>query len=169
MHDLAQIVHARTSAVDWSGCAIAAVPVRDLALFHVRIGRNGAAAVAALGLPDATRATDDAIWIGPSEWLVTCPRAEATETSIRIEAALDGGAGWMAEISDRIVALDVADALTWSHLTGLSVGALSEGRTARTRLGDVAITLVGLAGGSTRLLIDRSYEQYLRGWLDRAI
>lgn len=169
MAEIAAIQFDRLADVDWSTAQLRVRPADESALFHLKLGRRGATVIQALELPEPTRTTDSAIWLGPREWLLPVSRERAPRLRSNLENMLAGGLGWFVEVSDQLVAIDIGERSAVVTLTGLPDAALAAGRVARTRIGEIAATLVGLESGGVRVFVDRSYGRYLRRWVDLAV
>lgn len=151
--------------VTWDGTAI---PVRlreGLRLFRVKFAGDSAQGARALGLPDCGHATPTALAIGPNDWLLIHPDAEAGATATGIAAA----GGYAIEVSDALIVLDLDDAgQIVSRLTGLDSESFGPGRTTRTRMAGIAVVLTGLVAGGVRMIFDTSYARQMRRYLDLA-
>jgi sarcosine oxidase gamma subunit len=104
--------------------------------------------------------------IGPGDWLLFCPEADAPTLKARISAV---PGCYAAEQGDALTFLDLGDAVDLIvRLTGLRADALAPGRTARTRIAGIAAIFHGTDDG-VRMLFDRSYQRHVRDWLDAAV
>ncbi len=165
MADLAAWPSMHGSEVTWDGAAIAARPVEGFRLFRVKFAGESEEGAKALGLPDCGHATPSALAIGPGDWLLIHPEADADAAAARVTTA----GGYAIEVSDALIVLDLKDATqVLSRLTGLGIACFEPGRTARTRLAGIAVVLAGLDMGGVRMIFDRSYARHMRRYLDLA-
>jgi heterotetrameric sarcosine oxidase gamma subunit len=151
--------------VTWDGTAIPVHLREGLRLFRVKFAGDAAQGAKALSLPDSGHATPTALAIGPQDWLLIHPDAEAGATAAAIAVA----GGYAIEVSDALIVLDCDNAdQMLGRLTGLDVACFGPGRTGRTRLAGIAVVLTGLDVGGVRMIFDRSYARHMRRYLDLA-
>lgn len=146
--------------------SLSARPIDSLRLIHLKAGRGAAAIADRLDLPAATAATDKAAWLGPGEWLLF---DYGGDWSAALIAARGIGTLAWSDASDMFCALDLGDARPLlGRLTGLVPTSFEAGRTVRTCLAGIRVTLLGRPDG-VWLLFERSYAVHLRCWLDTAL
>lgn len=151
--------------VTWEGAAIPACPCEGLRLFRVKFAGDGTQGARTLGLPGCGHATPTALAIGPNDWLLMHPQADADAAASAVAAA----AGYAIEVSDALIVLALGDASPiMSRLTGLDVACFSPGRTASMRLAGLAVVLAGLETGGVRMIFDRSYARHMSRYLELA-
>jgi sarcosine oxidase subunit gamma len=121
-------------------------------------------------------ATADArtvFWLGPDEWLLIAPAAEAAALRQVLSAALDGIAHALVDISTRQIALlvdgpDAATLLNTGTPLDLSLAAFPVGMVVRTIFEKAEIVLWRSAEHSFRVEVWRSFAPYVRALLETA-
>ncbi|HJE22784.1 MAG TPA: sarcosine oxidase subunit gamma [Methylorubrum populi] len=150
--------------------------------FSLRVrlpGQQAAPRVAGLALdgPINTVVTEGETWaarLGPDEWLIGGPEADADLLQGRIAQALAGLPHALVEVSHRNVGIDVsgpraAVALNAGCPLDLSEAAFPAGRATRTLLGKAEIVLIRLTAESRyRVECWRSFSTYVHGFLNEA-
>ncbi|WP_181706285.1 sarcosine oxidase subunit gamma [Chthonobacter rhizosphaerae] len=164
-----------------AAAACALEPLPPATRLSVR-GRPGVAeaAAGALGFPlptDVCRAAEAggraALWLGPDEWLVIAPEAEAATLPAALETALAGVPHAVVDISHRNVALAVsgpAAAYVLNHgcPLDLSLSAFPVGMATRTILGKVEVVLWRTGPDSFRLECWRTFAEWVVAFLNEA-
>lgn len=110
-----------------------------------------------------------ALWLGPEEWLLLAPDAQAPE----VVAALVGAAPSVVEVSDAWVSLLVegpgaARLLSAGCPLDLHANAFPVGMATRTVLGSVGILLWRRGDTAWHLEVGRSYAAHARAFLAEA-
>jgi sarcosine oxidase subunit gamma len=119
-----------------------------------------------------------ALWLGPDEWLVTCPASEVPGLVGALRAALQGVHAAISDLTDGRVALRVAGPSARAVLAkgtplDLHPRAFPPGRCAGTLLAKAAV-LIHLVddaperGPSFDVYVGRSFADYLWTWLEDA-
>ncbi|RVT40280.1 hypothetical protein [Sphingobium algorifonticola] len=156
------------ASLDWSGTSIRVTPRHGLSAIRLKATKRGRTLAVDLGLPATGGATEDAIWIGPDEWLLLARPAEEGAIVARLAAQQAQGACYWSAIGDGLVILDLGEAGGLvSQLTGLPQASFALGRAARTRVAGIAVLFAGMSWG-TRMIFDRMYDRHIRRWLDAA-
>ncbi len=112
-----------------------------------------------------------ALRLGPDEWLLLAEDAPATVLIALLEAARDGAAASIVDISDRQVALDVEGPGTLELLAEgcpLDLALMPEGGCTRTVFGKAEVILWRRAEDWFRLEVARSFAPYVRALLAEA-
>lgn len=132
----------------------------------------------ALDAPINTVGSDGEVWIarlGPDEWLVGGPEADADLLQGRIHEALAGLPHSLVDVSHRNVGIDVSGRQAAAVLNAgcpldLSEAAFPPGSATRTLLGKAEIVLIRHAGAvpSYRVECWRSFATYVHGFLQEA-
>ena len=149
--------------------------------FSFRGSREAAEACAAAfgcALPDeACRAAEAgeraALWLGPDEWLLLASESDTAALFASLEAALTLLPHALVDISHRQLGLTVTGAEAATLLnTGcpldLDLSAFPVGMCTRTILGKCDIVLWRRASDTFRLEVNRSFSDYLVGYLRMA-
>jgi sarcosine oxidase subunit gamma len=126
----------------------------------------------------ARKAQIGALWLGPDQWLVTCPASEVGGLVGALRAALGGVHAAITDLTDGRVALRVAgpsarDVLAKGTPLDLHPRAFPPGRCAGTLLGKATVVIHLLdddpeSGGSLDVYVARSFAHYLWTWLEDA-
>ena len=121
----------------------------------------------------ATNGQRSALWLGPDEWLLLAPDAEAGQTHRELSAALEGIAGALVDVSHRQTALLVhgekaASVLNAGVPLDLSLAAFPVGMVTRTIFEKAEIVLWRTASDSFRLEVWRSFAPYVLALLQAA-
>lgn len=149
--------------VSWDGAALGARRCEGLGLLRVKFLASDAERAMALGLPGCGVASERALCMAPSDWLLIHPEGEHAAVTARVQAA----GGYAVDLSDALVVVDLDDAAAAiSRLTGLESARLAQGRAARTKLAGIAVVLTGLREEGVRMIFDRSYAHHLRRYWD---
>jgi sarcosine oxidase, subunit gamma len=162
-----------------AGAAIAIQPLKPAARFSLRL-RDGASTGAVAGfridqpiLRSVSAGLRLAARLGPDEWLLLGPEAEAEAIAAEIEAGLDGRFFSLVDIGHRNVAIEVsgrhaAEALNAGCPIDLADAAFPVGAATRTVLGKAEIVLIRTGGESYRVECWRSFSTYVPGFLREA-
>lgn len=129
-------------------------------------------------ITSASKGTVTALWLGPDEWLITCPRADVAARMGSLREALEGLRAAVTDLSDGRVALRLAgpsarDVLAKGCPLDLHPRAFKAGMAAQSLLAkaSVLIHLVGdrpPSGPTFDLYVGRSFAHYLFAWLEDA-
>ena len=114
-----------------------------------------------------------ALWLGPDEWLLLAPESDTAALFASLEAALTLLPHALVDISHRQLGLTVTGAEAATLLnTGcpldLDLSAFPVGMCTRTILGKCDIVLWRRASDTFRLEVNRSFSDYLVGYLRMA-
>ncbi len=114
-----------------------------------------------------------ALWLGPDEYLLLGPEADARMLFADLEAALLGIAHSLVEVSQRQVAVqlkgpDASTLLNSGCPLDLDPAEFPVGMCTRTLLGKAEIVLWRRSAEEYHLEISRSFSDYVRGWLREA-
>ncbi|APX85750.1 sarcosine oxidase subunit gamma [Methylorubrum extorquens] len=132
----------------------------------------------ALDAPINTVGTDGEVWLarlGPDEWLVGGPEADADLLQGRIHEALAGLPHSLVDVSHRNVGIDVSGRQAAAVLNAgcpldLSEAAFPPGSATRTLLGKSEIVLIrATAAPLYRVECWRSFSTYVHGFLNEAV
>ncbi|MEN3212461.1 sarcosine oxidase subunit gamma family protein [Methylorubrum populi] len=132
----------------------------------------------ALDAPINTVGSDGEVWIarlGPDEWLVGGPEADADLLQGRIHEALAGLPYSLVDVSHRNVGIDVSGRQAAAVLNAgcpldLSEAAFPPGSATRTLLGKAEIVLIrATAAPLYRVECWRSFATYVHGFLNEAV
>ena len=132
----------------------------------------------ALDAPINTVGTDGDTWIarlGPDEWLVGGPEADADLLQGRIHEALAGLPHSLVDVSHRNVGIDVSGRQASAALNAgcpldLSEAAFPPGSATRTLLGKAEIVLIRASAAPLyRVECWRSFSTYVHGFLNEAV
>ncbi|MBA9070432.1 sarcosine oxidase subunit gamma [Methylobacterium sp. RAS18] len=132
----------------------------------------------ALDAPINTVGTDGEVWLarlGPDEWLVGGPEADADLLQGRIHEALAGLPHSLVDVSHRNVGIDVSGRQAAAVLNAgcpldLSETAFPPGSATRTLLGKSEIVLIrATAAPLYRVECWRSFSTYVHGFLNEAV
>ncbi|WP_438346625.1 sarcosine oxidase subunit gamma [Methylorubrum populi] len=132
----------------------------------------------ALDAPINTVGSDGEVWIarlGPDEWLVGGPEADADLLQGRIHEALAGLPHSLVDVSHRNVGIDVSGRQAAAVLNAgcpldLSEAAFPPGSATRTLLGKAEIVLIrATAAPLYRVECWRSFSTYVHGFLNEAV
>jgi sarcosine oxidase subunit gamma len=126
----------------------------------------------------AHKGHSDALWLGPDQWLLTCPAGETASLQSALREALAGVHGAVTDVSDAHVALRVAgpsarDVLAKGTPLDLHPRAFAPGSCPRSLLAKAAV-LIHLVdndrdrGPGFDLYVARSFAHYLWMWLEDA-
>ena len=114
-----------------------------------------------------------ALWLGPDEWLLVAPEAETATLFQAIETALGAVPHALVDISHRQVGFEIAGGAAAVVLNSgcpldLSLGAFPVGMSTRTVLAKSDIVLWRRAPDLFRLEVNRSFANYVAGYLRMA-
>ena len=114
-----------------------------------------------------------ALWLGPDEWLLVSPDAEAAALFQAIETALGAVPHALVDVSHRQVGFEIAGGAAAVVLNSgcpldLSLGAFPVGMSTRTVLAKSDIVLWRRAPERFRLEVNRSFANYVAGYLRMA-
>jgi sarcosine oxidase, subunit gamma len=112
------------------------------------------------------------LWLSVDQWLVQCPRAQATDLAGRLNQALEGTSSLVVDLSDaraiiRLRGDGVREVIMKGAPVDLTAREFKIGAVRRLRFGDVA-AMVHMAGESPDtidLYIFRSYAVFAWDWL----
>jgi len=157
-------------------------PLPTAARWILRGGADArAAAAAALKLPipdEACRAAADgeraALWLGPDEWLLIAPAADADATGAALAAALAAVAHSLVDVSHRQVALELTTPQAPLLIAAgcpldLEPGAFPVGMCTRTMLAKAEIVLWRTGPDEFRIEVWRSFAPYVSAFLGEAV
>lgn len=173
MHELAPLTMPSFPVAGWEGAPIPSTMLSGYEVLHVK-GRpdRESALIGMLGFPSSLQVSSlgplEACWMGPAEWLLLASTGflhdlDKMEDVLRVERVPSVRCG------SRLQILDFGPVISlFRDLTGLPGAALAPGRTARTRLADVPVTLAVRGDGRIRLFFERIHAPHLRTWLERA-
>jgi sarcosine oxidase subunit gamma len=118
-----------------------------------------------------------ALWLGPDEWLVTCPAGDLPDLLAALREALAGVHAAITDVSDGRVAFRLAgpsarDVLAKGCPLDLHLRAFPPGRCAQTLLAKASV-LIHLVDDAAQgpvfdVHVARSFAQYLWAWLEDA-
>lgn len=164
-----------------AGALVSVALVAPATRFSFRGGAEAADACGrALGLPlprDACRAVAAgdraALWLGPDEWLLLAPEAETASLFAAIEAGLVGVPHALVDISHRQVGFAVSGREAAALINAgcpldLDLSAFPVGMCTRTVLAKCDIALWRREPDAFRLEVNRSFADYLAGYLRMA-
>ncbi|MBB2963445.1 sarcosine oxidase subunit gamma [Methylobacterium sp. R2-1] len=165
-----------------AGSGVSVRPAGAEARFSLRARLAAGAAPKLAGLaldaPINTVGTDGETWIarlGPDEWLVGGPEADADLLQGRIHEALAGLPHSLVDVSHRNVGIDVSGRQAAAVLNAgcpldLSEAAFPPGSATRTLLGKAEIVLIrATAAPLYRVECWRSFSTYVHGFLNEAV
>jgi sarcosine oxidase subunit gamma len=114
-----------------------------------------------------------ALWLGPDQWLITCPLDDVAFFMNSLREALGGTGAALTEVSDGRVTFRLAgpharDVLTKGCPLDLHPNAFPEGRTAGSLLAKASVLLHAIGEDSFDLHVGRSFAPYLWRWLEDA-
>ena len=117
--------------------------------------------------------TRAALWLGPDEYLLLAPEAEASALSLAIEQALTGMPHSLVDVSHRQAGLDIsgahaADILNAGCPLDLDLAAFPVGMCTRTVLAKAEIVLWRTAADVFRIEVWRSFTDYVARFLAEA-
>jgi sarcosine oxidase subunit gamma len=126
----------------------------------------------------ATKGQIAALWVGPDQWLLTCPASEAARLTGSLREALGDVHSAVTEVSDAQVALRVAgpsarDVLAKGCPLDLHRRAFPVGGCAQSLLAKASVLIHLLDDGPERgpsfdVYVARSFAHYLWMWLEDA-
>ena len=126
----------------------------------------------------AAKAQISALWLGPDEWLLTCPAGEVARLQSALRDALADVHAAITDLTDGRVALRVAgasarDVLAKGTPLDLHPRSFPPGSCAQTLLAKAAVLIHLLdddpeRGPSFDVYVARSFAQYLWTWLEDA-
>jgi sarcosine oxidase subunit gamma len=141
--------------------------------------RAAAAAVLQLPIPDeacraAAAGERAALWLGPDEWLLIAPAANADAIGAALAAALAAVAHSLVDVSHRQVALELttpeaALLIAAGCPLDLEPGAFPVGMCTRTMLAKVEIVLWRTGPDEFRIEVWRSFAPYVSAFLAEAV
>ena len=167
-------------AATGSGVSVRPAGAETRFSLRARLGNGAAPKLAGLALdaPINTVGTDGDTWIarlGPDEWLVGGPEADADLLQGRIHEALAGLPHSLVDVSHRNVGIDVSGRQAAAVLNAgcpldLSETAFPPGSATRTLLGKSEIVLIrATAAPLYRVECWRSFSTYVHGFLNEAV
>jgi sarcosine oxidase subunit gamma len=119
-----------------------------------------------------------ALWLGPDEWLLTCPVDDTAFFIISLREALNGTHCAITEVSDGRVAFSLQgpsarDALAKGCPLDLHPRSFTSGSCAQSLLAKAAVLIHlvedgSAAGPAFEVYVARSFAQYLWAWLEDA-
>lgn len=114
-----------------------------------------------------------ALWLGPDEWLLVAPYADARTVEVELEESLSGIAHSLVEVSHRSLAYRLAGAKAEETLAAgcpldLDPRAFPVGTATRTVLGKTEIILQRTAETEFQIDVWRSFANYALGYLIEA-
>lgn len=181
---LAELPIARRSALQGIGLPtiVGVVSVRDAGPATRFVYRGVAAAgfdaafgVALPNLPCRAASAGDraALWLGPDEWLLLAPAAEARSTLSSLRGALAGKPSSLVDVSHRqagfVTEGPAAPRLLASGCPlDLDIATFPVGMVARTLLGKAEIVLWRTATTTFRIEVGRSFAPYVAAYLNEA-
>ncbi len=146
--------------------------------------RGSSEAAAACGLAFGCTLTEDvcraveqgdraALWLGPDEWLLLAPESKASVSFQAIETALGAMPHALVDISHRQVGFEIAGGAAALVLNSgcpldLSLVSFPVGMSTRTVLAKSDIVLWRQAPDRFRLEVNRSFANYVAGYLRMA-
>jgi sarcosine oxidase subunit gamma len=115
-----------------------------------------------------------ALWLGPDEYLLLAPEAEAPALVSCLEQALQGEPHSLVDVSQRQAALELsgsraADILSSGCPLDLDVTAFPVGMCTRSVFAKAEIVLWRTAGDTFRLEVWRSFTDYVACYLDEVV
>ena len=126
----------------------------------------------------AARDQISALWLGPDQWLVTCPGRDVPGLLASLRAALAGVHAAIADVTDGRVAFRVAgpsarDVLAKGCPLDLHARAFPPGRCAQSLLAKASVLIHLVDDGPERgpgfdVYVARSFADYLWTWLEDA-
>lgn len=167
-------------AATGSGVSVRPAGAETRFSLRARLGNGAAPKLAGLALdaPINTVGTDGEVWLarlGPDEWLVGGPEADADLLQGRIHEALAGLPHSLVDVSHRNVGIDVSGRQAAAVLNAgcpldLSETAFPPGSATRTLLGKSEIVLIrATAAPLYRVECWRSFSTYVHGFLNEAV
>ena len=167
-------------AATGSGVSVRPAGAETRFSLRARLGNGAAPKLAGLALdaPINTVGTDGEVWLarlGPDEWLVGGPEADADLLQGRIHEALAGLPHSLVDVSHRNVGIDVSGRQAAAVLNAgcpldLSEAAFPPGSATRTLLGKSEIVLIrATAAPLYRVECWRSFSTYVHGFLNEAV
>ncbi len=176
MADLLALTEAWPVMTPWRGDGVTLTPLPGCARWSLRMPPvGGAAGGFALGMA-INRCTVAggrlAVRLGPDEWLLCAPPAEAESLASALAADLVGTAHALVDVSHRYAALAIegahaAEVLAAGCPLDLHPAAFGMGQATRTLFGKAEIVLWRL-DGAWRLECARSFAPYVWGFLGEA-
>lgn len=164
-----------------TAAAVSMAPLPPAARFILRARPAGQVAAApALGLTlpavpcrASTAGARAALWMGPDEWLILVPEADAAALPGAVAAALGAEPHSLVEVSHRQAALlltgpEAATVLNTGCALDLDPAAFPVGMCTRTLLGKADIVLWRTADHSFHVEAWRSFLPYVWGFLEEA-
>jgi len=119
-----------------------------------------------------------ALWLGPDEWLLTCPAADTEVFMNALAEALDGVHAALTEITDgqvviRLAGPDAREVLAKGCPLDVHRRAFTTGAAARSTLAQASVLIHLVQDGPERgpvfdLHVARSFARYLWAWLEDA-
>lgn len=114
-----------------------------------------------------------ALWLGPDEWLLLAPAAEAQSLGAALETAMDGLPHSLVEVSQRQTALTLSgpralDLLSVGCLLDLDLAAFPVGMCTRTVMAKAEIVLWRTGETEFHIEVWRSFSPYVWRFLEAA-
>jgi sarcosine oxidase, subunit gamma len=169
---------ARLDAATAANVTITAAPAAARFILRGAEGDKAAGTAFDVALPAVPcRAAESgeraALWLGPDEWLLLAPAAEAVTLEEALNCSLAGCPHALVDVSHRQVALIVegsgaAAVLNSGTPLDLSMESFPAGMVARTIFEKAEIVLWRCAGNRFRLEIWRSFSPYVLALLEKA-
>jgi sarcosine oxidase subunit gamma len=167
--DLARASSSRVRLAELPFCAMVNLRVDPGSVAAHRIGSHLGAD---LPPPNTVAGAGDRslLWLGPDEWLVTEPDADAVAVLDLLATALDGDPGSLVDVSAHrttvaVRGADARDLLEKGCAIDLHPRAFAPGRCAQTTLGRTLVVVWHVGDEEYRLLVGSSFAGYLADWL----
>jgi hypothetical protein len=133
---------------------------------------SGALERAGLALPEVGRVRQRAAhllaWRSPTETLCLTSSAAALEQLA--EAVVSAGDGCLIELTGALHVISLSGARGHELLLRLGGAAVpAPGEARRSRMADVPVLALSLSAGEVHLVIERTYGEHVRGWLEATL
>jgi sarcosine oxidase subunit gamma len=114
-----------------------------------------------------------ALWLGPNQWLIACPKAACAGLAVRLEEALSGIHGAVTDISAgrtvfRLAGPSAIDVIAKGCPLDLHPRAAGKGYVAGSVLAKISALIHLRDGDIIDIYLGRSYADYLWAWLKEA-
>lgn len=114
-----------------------------------------------------------ALWIGPDQWLITCPKDKAWEIAGKLDEAIRGTASAITDISAgrtvfRLAGSDALDVLAKGCPLDLHPRTVKPGYVAGSVLAKITVLIHLREPDAVDLYLGRSFADYLWSWLEEA-